>query len=97
MTECDIRKRLTTVFRKVYDDESLEIADEMTDWDSITYLNIITSTEKAFDIRFVTKEIHRMTSVARMVDVIVSKLGSGPALESSAGNSEYRTPEPPES
>ncbi len=61
----DPRERLRDVFRDVFDDETMVIADAMTaadvpDWDSLQHINLIIAVEKEFGIRFATAEIGRL-------------------------------------
>ena len=57
-----MRDRLQEVFREVFDDEELEIRDDMTaadveDWDSLQHVNLIVAVEAEFGVRFATAEI----------------------------------------
>jgi len=61
----DIRNRLQDVFRDVFDDDGMELADEMSakdveDWDSLQHINLIIAVEKEFGIRFANAEISRL-------------------------------------
>jgi acyl carrier protein len=51
-----IHDRLTAVFRIVFNDDSLELRDEMTardipDWDSLANINLMFSVEQEFGMR----------------------------------------------
>jgi acyl carrier protein len=53
----DIIDRLTTIFRRVFEDASIQVTPEMTandveKWDSLSHLAMIMAVEKEFGIRF---------------------------------------------
>ena len=57
-----IREKLQDILRQVFDDDGIELRDEMAaadfpEWDSLAHLNIIIATEKTFAIRFAAAEI----------------------------------------
>ena len=61
----DLRERLQDVFRSVFDDDEMEIFDEMSardveDWDSLQHINLIIAVEKTFGISFTVAEISRL-------------------------------------
>jgi acyl carrier protein len=79
MTDADLRDRLTGVFRDVFDDPSLAIFDEMTapdvdGWDSLTHMTLIVAAEKAFDVKFSTRDIQSLQNVGGFVALIRKKL-----------------------
>lgn len=75
MNRNDIIKRLTEVFRDVFDDSSIVITDKTTsadieDWDSIEHINLIGAVEDEFGLRFKMKEVSGMKNVGEMIDII---------------------------
>jgi len=53
----DIKPRLRDVFRDVFDDESIELFDDMSakdieEWDSLTHVQLIVAVENEFKLRF---------------------------------------------
>jgi acyl carrier protein len=79
MTDADIRDRLTGVFRDVFDDPSIAIFDEMTaadveGWDSLTHVTLIVAAEKAFDVKFSTRDIQSLQNVGGFLALIRKKL-----------------------
>jgi len=77
----DIIDRLTTIFRRVFEDASIEVTPEMTandveNWDSLSHLAMIMAVEKEFGIRFKLKELVSMKNVADLVNGIASKTPS---------------------
>ena len=63
-----VHRRIREVFREVFDDDEMEIWDEMAakdvvDWDSLAQVKLIISLEEEFGIKFTTHEVSQMTSV----------------------------------
>ena len=74
----EILKRVTKVFRDEFDNDDLVITDETTaddveEWDSLSHVQLISSIEKEFKIRFSSKEIMKWRNVGELVDSIISK------------------------
>ena len=74
----DTYKKLTEVFREVFDDDSIELTPETTandidDWDSIEHINLIAAVEDAFGMRFQMREVSGMKNVGEMVQIIESR------------------------
>lgn len=74
-----IKERLQDIFRDVFDDDEIEIFDEMTsedveDWDSLTHINLILDIEKEFGIKFTTQEITKAKNVGEFMSMIEGKL-----------------------
>jgi len=79
MTDADLRDRLTGVFRDVFDDPSTAIFDEMTaadvdGWDSLPHVTLIVAAEKAFGVKFSTRDIQSLKNVGGFVALIRKKL-----------------------
>lgn len=79
MDQSELRRRLTEIFRDVFDDETIEIHDAMTakdveEWDSLNHINLIVAVERAFKVRFATKEIRSLSNVGEFIGLIASKL-----------------------
>ncbi len=78
MNKNDIIKRLTDVFRDVFDDDSLIIGENTTsadidDWDSIEHINLIGAVEDEFGMRFKMREVSGMKNVGEMIDIICER------------------------
>ena len=74
----DTYKKLTKVFREVFDDDSIELTPETTandidDWDSIEHINLIAAVEDAFGMLFQMREVSGMKNVGEMVQIIESR------------------------
>jgi len=79
MNEGELRGRLNRIFREVFDDESIQITDEMTaedieEWDSLNHINLIVAVERNFNVKFTTKEINRLANVGEFIALIGSKV-----------------------
>ena len=63
-----LHSTLQDVFRRVFEDETLEINDEMDaddieKWDSLMHVNLIVAIEKKFGVRFKNSEIARLQCI----------------------------------
>ena len=79
MTKEAITEKLNEIFRDVFDDESIEVTDELTaedieDWDSLTHLTMISEVESAFGMRFKMKDISTMKNVGEMIAIIAASV-----------------------
>ena len=75
----DINLRLQKVFRENFDDEKLEIKDEMNtndieEWDSLSHISLIVSTEEEFNIKFTPNEIEELENIGDFKYLILNKL-----------------------
>ena len=75
----EIITKLTAVFKKVFNNNSIVIANEMTandvdQWDSLTHMILISEIENDFSIKFKLKDLNKMKNVGDMIDIIISKL-----------------------
>ena len=72
-------KRVTDIFRDVFDDEELMIydstnSDDIEDWDSLEHITLIVSMEKEFGLKFDIKEVNKLENVGEMIDLIKKRL-----------------------
>jgi acyl carrier protein len=79
LKEMELQERLNAIFCEVFDDEEISIAPETTSndidgWDSLTHVNLITSIETRFDIRFTQKEMLKQRNVGDLMADISRKL-----------------------
>ncbi len=70
-----IRNKLNEIFCHVFDDDSLVITDEMCaddieDWDSLAQIDIVTSSQAAFHVKFSISEITTLKNIGDMLDLI---------------------------
>lgn len=74
----DIINRLNKIFRQVFEDNSIQVAREMTandveKWDSLSHLTMIAEVEKEFGIKFKLKELVSMKNVGDLINNIAAK------------------------
>jgi acyl carrier protein len=74
-----IYQRLTTVFRDVFDDDSLMptatmSAKDVPDWDSLNHVRLVVSVEAEFKVRFTAGEIAQLKNVGELVALIQRKV-----------------------
>ena len=72
----EIKGRLNRIFHEVFDDDEIEIFDEMTandieEWDSLMHVGLIVAVEDEFEIRMSTAEIGELQNVGEMISLIV--------------------------
>jgi len=74
-------ERVLAVFRDVFDDERLQIADstsakDVPDWDSLAQVKLVIALEREFDVRFSTGELVAMRDVGDLKRSVRAKLES---------------------
>ncbi|MGK4199267.1 acyl carrier protein [Fusobacterium sp. HC1336] len=75
----EIKERLQEIFRDVFDDEELEIREDMSakdieDWDSLAQINLIIAIEKEFEVKFNLEEVSKLKNIGEMLELINLKL-----------------------
>lgn len=75
----EIKAQLQEIFRDVFDDESIELFNEMTsndveDWDSLSHIMLISKIEARFNIRFTTQEVQLTKNVGDFIRIIEAKV-----------------------
>ena len=76
----DILAELNPIFQDIFDQPSLVItrqsnASTVEDWDSLAHVNLVTSIQQHYKIRFALGELQDLKNVGDMVDLIAVKLG----------------------
>lgn len=79
MDRSSITERLTPIFRKTFNDESIVVnegltANDVANWDSLTHMLLIGEVENSFAVKFKLKELGRLDNVGSLVALIESKL-----------------------
>ena len=79
MDDAALRQRLNDIFCEVFDDDSIQITDEMTaqdveEWDSLNHINLIVAVQRSFKIKFTVGEVNNLANVGEFIDLIRSKL-----------------------
>lgn len=74
-----IKNKLTSIFRDVFNDNSINLKDEITaddvgSWDSLSHMLMITEVENNFSIKFRLREISKLKDVGTLIELIESKL-----------------------
>jgi acyl carrier protein len=70
-----LHDQLQDVFRQVFQDPGLEIADttsarDISRWDSLTHVGLIVAVEKAFGVRFKVAELARLQCVGDLKELL---------------------------
>jgi len=78
MQRSDILKKINDIFIDVLDNPGIVLSDQTTagdveGWDSLSHIQIVVSVEKAFKLRFTSREIQSWANVGEMIDCISSK------------------------
>lgn len=78
MNREEVYAGLNGVFRDVFDDDGIEVADETTagdieDWDSLEHINLVVAVEKEFHVKFTMGEVNGFKNVGEMVDIIMAR------------------------
>lgn len=78
MSKETIIDKLTTIFRKVFNDDTILLNNEMTandvdSWDSLSHMLMIAQVENVFSFKFKLREINKLKNVGILIDLIESK------------------------
>ncbi|MDY5817665.1 MAG: acyl carrier protein [Treponema sp.] len=76
MTREEVFERLNTVFRDVFDDDTITVKDETVSddvdgWDSLEHINLIVAVENEFSFKIPMGKVVTMKNVGEMVDLIL--------------------------
>lgn len=79
MERNEIFTRVKSIFREELELEDVELNDETTaddveEWDSLSHVQLIVAMEKAFGIKFSSREILSWDNVGDLVDCISKKI-----------------------
>ena len=74
-----IVNKLSDVFRKVFNNDEIELRDDLTanhidNWDSLSHMILVTEIESTFCIKFKLKELNKMRNVGEMIEMIRQKV-----------------------
>ena len=75
-----IRLRLNEVFQEVFDDDAIDIFEEMTaeeieEWDSLMHITLVIAIEKEFDLKLNAAEVGGLENVGRMLNLLSERVG----------------------
>ena len=73
-----IIEKITPVFRKVLNNPSIIIVDELSannvdNWDSLSHMLLISEIEEVLNIKFKLKELNKMKNVGDLISIIITK------------------------
>jgi acyl carrier protein len=79
MEDTEIYRRLTDIFRKVFDEDDIRVTPELSakdvdGWDSLTHIRLIMTVEKAFNVKFSTSEIGKFENVGSLAELIKTRV-----------------------
>lgn len=79
MERNEIVNRAQKVFRDVFDLDDLVIneemvADDVEEWDSLSHIQLVVALEKAFSLKFTSREIMSWEKVGDLIDCIEKKV-----------------------
>ena len=81
MEQTELIQKLTSIFRNVFNNDSLVLTNELTAndvdrWDSLSHMILIAEIEKTFSIRFKLKDLNKMRNVGDLINMISLKLSA---------------------
>ncbi len=79
MTQTEILQQITPVFRKVFNDNGLNLepahsAADFDKWDSINHVILIARIEKLFNINIDTAELMQLKTIGDLLNIIEKKV-----------------------
>jgi acyl carrier protein len=79
MERFELLKQLETIFKEVMENQDIKLselttADDLSEWDSLTHIQLVVTLERHYSIRFLTSEIQSWNNVGDMMNSISSKL-----------------------
>ena len=79
MPRDEVMLSVQEIFRDIFDDDEIIILDEtnsdsIEDWDSLNHINLVSSIEKEFGIRFALGELIELKDVGSMIDLMLVKM-----------------------
>jgi len=79
MQRNEIFIKLEEIFRDLFEEEDLIItestsSDDIEDWDSLNNINLVSSIEQEFKLRFALNEISSLQNVGGIIDTISKKI-----------------------
>jgi len=79
MERNDVLSKVEEIFREELEVDDLQLTDETTaddveEWDSLSYVQLVVALEKAFGIKFSSREILSWDNVGDLIDCIAGKI-----------------------
>lgn len=74
----EVVSKLTGIFRDVLDHPDLTLTNELTadkvdGWDSLSHIDLLVAIERAFKIKFATREVTSLKNVGALIDLVMAK------------------------
>ena len=75
----NLKEEVQDIFRDVFDDDELVIAEDMTaddipDWNSLTHMELLCAIEENFQFKFNSREIRKFKDIGDLLKTIERKL-----------------------
>jgi acyl carrier protein len=79
MERNDVLSKVEEIFREELEVDDLQLTDETTaddveEWDSLSHVQLVVALEKAFGIKFSSREILSWDNVGDLIDCIAGKI-----------------------
>ena len=79
MSREQIYKKMSEIFREIFDDDELVIVDatsakDIEEWDSFEQINLLVAIEDNFGLEVSLKKANEMENVGQMIDYIYERL-----------------------
>jgi acyl carrier protein len=71
-------QQLQVIFRDIFDDPALMVTEKLSplalpEWDSVAQVHIVIAVEAAFEMRFTTDEVAKISSVGDILQILTSR------------------------
>mgnify|MGYP001335812923 FL=1 len=81
MERQEIVNKLNSIFRDVFDDDSIEIfggmtAEDILDWDSLNHITLVINVEKEFGLKLNLAEVGKLENIDEMIQLLLEKVNS---------------------
>lgn len=78
MSEAEIMKRLTAIFRDIFHDGELVATRELTpnqvpQWTSLSHAHLMQEIEKQFVMKFTFRELRKIQNVSDLVEILLAR------------------------
>jgi acyl carrier protein len=74
----EIYRRLTTIFRDVFEDDSIAVTPDLSGpdvsgWDSLSHIRLILEVQRTFGIKFAATQTANLKNVGELAELIQAK------------------------
>lgn len=78
MNRDGVLSQVQEIFRDILDNEEIVLtdattADDVEEWDSLSHIQLIVAIEKAFQIKFTSREILSWKNIGELIDCILTR------------------------